>query len=60
MVLCYLCLLLWGLDCVVNLHFPVAFGLILCFVVGWFDTTLCVCVLLLVCLPFGSGFWVCG
>lgn len=49
-----------GLDCDVDLYFPVMVGLMLCFVVGWFDTTFCVCVLLLVCLLFGSRFCVCG
>lgn len=48
-----------GLDCGVDLYFPVML-VWFCFVVGWFDTTLCVCVLLLVCLLFGSRFCVCG
>lgn len=49
-----------GLGCGVDLRFSVMVGLILCFVAGWFDTTFCVCVLLLVCLLFGSRFCVCG
>lgn len=59
MALCCLCLVLWSLGCDVNLYFPVMVSLILCFVVDWFDTTFCVCVLLLVCLLLGSRFCVC-